>query len=301
MISVRLGAQVVAPFVYLTTAAALASILAYVITLSPVHGASFSLMVTRGAQVVLLVSLVPLARALKLTAAELGFPVGWGALLKQLAAGFGLGTLILSIHVALLLQLGAIKPNPAVVFSVSELVTMLRRVIWVGFLVATMEELIFRGVGLAALCRIGATWSAAGITALYYALLHFVRSDFRPSGAEIEWWSGFAILADGVRRLLHDTPFDCLLALFCVGLFLAAVRLIVPRALALCIGIHAGWVVVIKVARRLTDPDPHAPLAYLVGPYDQIIGYAAAGWISLLLMLILAAARLRDRRFGRRT
>jgi hypothetical protein len=77
------------------------------------------------------------------------------------------------------------------------------------------------------------------------------------------------------------------LALFCAGLFLAAVRLVRLDYLALCVGIHAGWVVVIKLGRRYTNPDPHVPLARLVGPYDQIIGYAAAGWITLLLAALL--------------
>lgn len=281
---------IAAPLVYLAAIAAFAASLAYLISLGPFDGLNFSLLVTRGAQVILLFSLIPLARYLRLTASEIGFPASPRILLMQLASGFAFGVLMLSVHVAMLLRLGAIKPNPEVVFGFSEVFSTTLKVIWLGFLIATMEELIFRGTLLASLRRIGSASSAAGVTAVYYALLHFVKSDLRPSGAEVEWSSGFKILGDGVLHMASEMPVDCLLALFLAGLFLAAVRLIFPRALSLCIGIHAGWVVVIKVARRLTNPDPLAPLAYLVGPYDQIIGYGAAAWIAFLLILLLTVA-----------
>lgn len=289
MILIRLAAQITAPLAYLAVIAVCAALLAYAISLVPYGDLNFSLLVTRGAQFVLLISLLPLARNLRLSAGAVGFPVSLAKLLPQLASGFVCGVLILSLHVALLLGLGAIKPNPDIQVSVAEIASILLKVIWVGFLVATIEELIFRGVSLAALRRMGNSWAAAVVTASYYALLHFVKSDIRPSRADIQWTSGFEILADGAQHMLHDAPIDSLLALFCAGLFLAAVRLVFPRTIALCIGIHAGWVVVIKIARRLTNPDPHAPLAYLVGPYDQIIGYGAAVWISLLLVMLLAA------------
>jgi hypothetical protein len=226
----------------------------------------------------------------------MAFPTSPNALLSQVAAGFVVGVLILGVHVALLLGLGALKPNPEIVVSFSEVVSAFVKVIWVGVLVATIEELIFRGALLAVLSRIGGAWPAVTVTSLYYALLHFVKSDLHPNGADIQWTSGFQIFGDGVRYLINETPVDSLLALFCAGLFLAAVRVIFPRSLGLCVGIHAGWVVVIKVARRLTNPDPHAPLAYLVGPYDQIIGYGAAFWITLLLaLLLMVTSRSRGR------
>lgn len=301
MVLVRLGALIIAPLLYLLAIAALAASLAYAISLGPLDDLSFSLLVTRGAQVLLLISLIPLSRYLAFTALEMGLPKSPKTLFSQIVAGFVLGLLILSLHVALLLSLGAIKLNHATTVGLSEVLTVFANVIWVGLLVGTIEELIFRGALLAGLRRLAGPWPAAAVSSLYYALLHFVKSDLRPAAEGIEWISGFQIFADAVRYLLNETPVDCLLALFCAGLFLAGVRLILPRSLAFCIGIHAGWIVVIKVARRLTDPDPHAPLAYLVGPYDQIIGYGAALWITLLLaLLVFVSSRWRTRADSRR-
>jgi hypothetical protein len=229
----------------------------------------------------------------------LGFPTSIGTGGRQLGIGFLVGLAILTIHVAALLALGAIKPNPGAVFGASEVWHAFLAASWVGFLVAAIEELIFRGMMLSALLRFGHAVSAAVVTAFYYAWLHFLKSELHPGAEEVVWTTGFAVFADGIRYLLAETPIDCLLALFLAGLFLATIRLTVPRSLALCVGIHAGWVVVIKIARRLTDPDPHAAYARLVGPYDQIIGYGAAMWLSVLLLGIAAYAMLKRRRGNR--
>jgi hypothetical protein len=68
------------------------------------------------------------------------------------------------------------------------------------------------------------------------------------------------------------------------GLLLALVR---ERAghIGWCIGLHAGWVLVIQASRRLTDVNDDSPLSFLVGDYDGIIGWLAALWIGLLMAL----------------
>ena len=288
----RLVALLSGPLLYLTVIALLSACTAYAIHLSAPGDLNFSLLVSRGAQVLLLVSLIPLARALRLSLREIGLPDSRTIFLSQFGLGFLLGLFILTVHVLMLLALGAIKPNPEVEVSLFAIQSSFIKALWVGVLVATMEELIFRGMLLACLKRFGPVLGAAWISAFYYASLHFLKSDLRPAAHEVQWYTGFALLADGARHVISDTPFDSWLALFCAGLFLAAVRVIVPQGLGFCIGIHAGWIVVIKLGRRLTNPDPHAPLAHLVGPYDQIIGYGAAGWITLLLLVLLSVARL---------
>lgn len=284
----RLALLTIAPLVCLSAIAALAAILAFGVFQLPAVTLDFSLMVTRGAQVLLLIAIFPAARYLKIGRVDLGFPTLIGTAGRQLGFGFLVGLAILTIHVAALLALGAIKPNPHAVFGASEVWHAFLSASWVGFLVAAIEELIFRGMMLSALLRFGHAVPAAIITAFYYAWLHFLKSDMHPGPDEVEWTSGFAVFADGIHYIFSETPVDCLLALFLAGLFLATIRLVVPRSLALCVGIHAGWVVVIKIARRLTDPDPQAAFARLVGPYDQIIGYGAAMWLSMLLLVMVA-------------
>ena len=74
---------------------------------------------------------------------------------------------------------------------------------------------------------------------------------------------------------------DSFLALAAVGVFLSLIRL-KTGSLAQCIGVHAGWVLVIKVFRKMTDLDPMSPWAFLVGNYDGTIGYLALGYVLML-------------------
>ena len=66
-----------------------------------------------------------------------------------------------------------------------------------------------------------------------------------------------------------------------VGVFLALVREGTGH-IGWCIGLHAGWVFVIQLTRRLTDGNPSSDLAFLTGDYDGIIGWLAMAWIGLL-------------------
>ena len=279
----RFTALLLAPFLYLMITVTVAALLAYGVHLVTLGSLNFSLIVSRGAQIVLLLSLIPLSRALGLQWRDIGLAGNGRQVGKQFLFGLAVGIAILAMHVALMLHLQVFKPNPEISPTMADLSSAVPSALASGLLVATMEELIFRGVMLAALVRLGGWLGAALVTAAYYAILHFVKNDLRPAGADVQWYSGFSILSDGIDYLMTETRLDALLALFCAGLFLAVVRSIRCDGLALCIGIHAGWVLVIKLARRYTNPDPHKPLAFLVSPYDQVIGYGAAGWIMLVL------------------
>lgn len=292
---VRFGMTLLAPLVYLALVASVAALIAYGIHLVTFGTLNFSLVVSRGAQVVLLLTLIPLSRALGLAWHDIGLPRLGAAFWRQLLAGLGIGIAILSLHVLVMLHWHVFKPTPDVRPTLGDLSTAVPAALGSGLLVAGMEELIFRGVMLAVLARYGRPAFAVAVTAAYYAILHFVKNDLRPAGADVHWHSGFAILADGIDYLSTQTQIDALLALFAAGLFLATIRLIRADTLPLCIGIHAGWVLVIKLARRYTNPDPHLPLSFLVSPYDQIIGYAAAGWITLPLAVAVYLAWRRRR------
>jgi membrane protease YdiL (CAAX protease family) len=83
---------------------------------------------------------------------------------------------------------------------------------------------------------------------------------------------------------------DSMVALFCVGVFLALVRERTGQ-IGWCIGLHAGWIFVIQVTRRVTDGNAESNVACLVGEYDGTIGWLAALWIGLLAVGYWALAR----------
>ena len=110
--------------------------------------------------------------------------------------------------------------------------------------------------------------------------MHFLRPPETDAGMTVDWSSGL--------RMLYDTFFDggplmldSFVSLLAVGLFLGVVRERTGN-IALCLGLHAGWIFVIKIAKHLTDSVVESPLHFLIGPYDKITGWLAAGWILLL-------------------
>jgi LPXTG-motif cell wall-anchored protein len=52
------------------------------------------------------------------------------------------------------------------------------------------------------------------------------------------------------------------------------------------VGLHAGWVFIIKFSKTLTDAAPPGAWSFLVGSYDGYTGYLAAGWMGILSLLL---------------
>jgi membrane protease YdiL (CAAX protease family) len=92
---------------------------------------------------------------------------------------------------------------------------------------------------------------------------------------------------------------DSMAALFVAGLFLALVRERTGH-IGGCVGLHAGWVLVIQVTRQVTDGDPDSELSFLVGVYDGTIGWLATAWIGALATLYWIWSSPANRRQGPR-
>ena len=69
---------------------------------------------------------------------------------------------------------------------------------------------------------------------------------------------------------------------FAVGALLAAVRA-ASGNIAACIGLHAGWVWVMLVARALSVPVTDRPLSFLLSDFDGFVG-----WLVLLWTIVIA-------------
>ncbi len=65
------------------------------------------------------------------------------------------------------------------------------------------------------------------------------------------------------------------------GFFLALIRHRTGR-IAECIGIHAGWVMVIQIFRKLTYPNTENSWTFVVGSFDGVIGLLAGVWFTAL-------------------
>ncbi|AHF05090.1 abortive infection protein [Marichromatium purpuratum 984] len=238
----------------------------------------------RLAQVFILLGLWPLLIALRLdTRAALGLDHPAARLRRTVWQGWVLGVAILLTLALALLGLGIRIPDPTPPGWAALASRALQALIG-GLLIGLLEEAFFRGALYAAIRRDNGVRSAVLWSAGLYAVLHFMKPGELPPGMALDaaglWYMFSHVFID----LFQWHHLDSMVALFMVGVFLALVR---ERSghIGWCIGLHAGWVLVIQVTRQLTDGDPGAPLAFLAGDYDGTIGWLAAAWIGLLAAL----------------
>ena len=201
--------------------------------------------------------------------------IGWG---------LGYGVVILAVLVAGLLLTGARHFDPEG-FAAGRLLQVALAGVISGLLVGVIEEAFFRGMMHTGMRRTLAFWPTALLTSTFYAAVHFMRPAELPAGAELDVAASLEMLGLGLANLgdvarIHDS----LLALLLAGLLLAMVRERTGGILW-CIGIHAGWVAVIKVSKYLTDSGGPGGASFWIGEYDRITGWLAAIWL-----LALAAA-----------
>lgn len=235
----------------------------------------------RLAQVFILLGLWPMLRVTRLAdRTSLGYGVPRPEFLRGVARGWELGVIVLLLLVAaeLILEIRIPESDMPAARSIAARVV---QALVAGLLIATLEETFFRGALFSAIRRRGGLVSAAAWSAMLYAMLHVMKPGVLPDAVLFDWATAWQMFAGVFVDTFQWRHLDTVLALSAVGVFLALVRERTGH-IGWCIGLHAGWVFVIQVARRLTDANPDAAWALLAGDYDGIIGWLAAAWIGLL-------------------
>lgn len=273
------------PLLYLLIAAALAALLAYPVFVLSGSGdiSLYRTLVSRGGQALLIVGVYPLMKWLGLSWETFGwsrrFPGQW-------LTGFALGITMLGLLVLALVGMEVrafVWPG----LTPLELFALLGKVLVVGFGVALLEESIFRGALLGIVWHLSGPVRAVLVSSLLFAALHFIGTKWSTDLALIGWDTGFRMALDGFSHLPLAPP-DAFLGLFVAGLMLGSLRILIPASLGLCMGLHAGWVFIIKLAKALTLLNPQSPYLYLVSGYDYFVGYLSSAWLMVLLLMFLA-------------
>jgi uncharacterized protein len=160
-----------------------------------------------------------------------------------------------------------------------------------GFSVALLEETVFRGFLHTAIERESGPWAAVLLTAPLFAVLHFVAK-VRIPAEQVGWGSGFDLLVRsfaplGSPALVADT----FLSWLTVGLILSLTRVLTGN-LAVAIGLHAGWVIVLRMLQEGTMSGSSPAYAAWVGRFDGLLGYWLLPWgIALAAALWVTRAR----------
>ncbi|WP_428609274.1 lysostaphin resistance A-like protein [Sedimenticola sp.] len=215
----------------------------------------------------------------------LGYGLPKMEFLRELLKGWFSGLAILLLLSAALILFGVRTLNwPAEGWQPILLRTVLVALIG-GLLIGFIEETFFRGGLFGAIRRQHGFVSAMLLSSLFYAGLHFISPMPLTGDTADTWYSGLQILSGAFSELVEWGTFDSFLALFGLGAFFAVVRERTGN-IAYCIGLHAGFVFVIKVVRKFTDLNPDSDFSFMVGSYDGMIGYLSAAGLLIHTLIV---------------
>lgn len=168
-----------------------------------------------------------------------------------------------------------------------------------GLAVGFVEETFFRGLVQGAVVReMRRPLAGIALVSVLYAAMHFLERVRIPPD-EVGWTSGFTLLASTVTGFADPARIgDSFLALVVVGLLLGLVTCW-TGSIALAVGLHAGWVWVMRTTVGMTTLNPDAPLAWLVNAKDGYTGWLVVG-AALAFLAVAVALRARLRALGGR-
>lgn len=262
-----------------------------------VQGMPFHRYLSRSLQISAIILLFPLLRSLRIRSlGEFGLirnPRPW----RDLGTGIASGLLCMALLLSILPLSGAFVANEGWFHA---LLRSLPRILVTAVAVSVLEEFLFRGVLLGFLRRITIPPVAVTVSAILFAVVHFLNLPHGSGAAlPVHWWSGLAALA-AAGSALPSFPMLALafMTLFIAGLILGWLTLR-TGSLHAAVGLHAvfilGQQLFNKAASfRLVPPDALMPF---IGP-SQCSGAVPVGLVPLAALLLgglLAAVLLRKR------
>lgn len=155
-----------------------------------------------------------------------------------------------------------------------------------ALVVALLEETFLRGILFRSLARPLTTWPAAILTSLIFAAIHFIGPNpahFAIPNITSQIFPVFSSIFS--QMLTHDHFYLRFLNLALVGLTLCAWTNL-TKTIWFPIGLHAGWVWIMKLNGYLTEDTQGLLAAWLGRRSDMTDSWL--GTIAILLTLIIA-------------
>jgi uncharacterized protein len=220
--------------------------------------------------------------------------LGYGLLRRRFLAVSvlwgGLGIITGALGAAFLLAAHLRVPSQAAL-SVSGVLHLLLVALSSGIAVALIEETVMRGAMHTAIARESGELAAVLLTAPLFAVLHFFARVHIPAD-QVHWTSGFDLLARSFAPLGSPVlVLDAFLAWLAVGLLLSYTRVLTGN-IAASIGLHAGWVVVLRVLMDATAPGDGGAFSGWVGAFDGLLGYWILPWSAAIALALWLSRRL---------
>jgi len=288
------------PLLILLAFAALSAILSYIILMVAGDILTMRKMVSKGAQIFLLLSIFQFRKYLRLSWAEIGFAPK-AIFLKQLGWGLGLGLITLAPVMITLYYFDISVIDQTRLWTMDKVTIRSALALLLALLISIAEEPLFTGLLLASFRQKMSDRLAVILTASYYASFHFIKTKTDIPYQDLDITSGFKLMAEAFSNILNPDIISALIALFIVGVFLATIRTQVASSIGICIGCHTAWVWQIKMGKDFFNINPKSDYYYLVSSYyDGVVGPLVSIWLSLLIAGYFIRCAVKLRPSGRR-
>ncbi|MCM8534681.1 MAG: CPBP family intramembrane metalloprotease [Lentisphaeraceae bacterium] len=233
----------------------------------------FGKVANRGYMLVALLGFYPVWKGLKCNSkTDLGFDISKKGFYQEFRSGLIFGFFSLILLGILIVSLG-IRPfeNDA---TISMVIKAFFTVLPGAIILAFIEEIFFRGVLLNSMSRSLNAVKAILLTSFIFATIHFLRNKTDGVIVDPNWFSGFTYLKTTFVNYSDPKFIGSWLTLFSCSVFLSFLSLHHGN-IARCVGVHAGWVLILGVVKKITDDDKNSPLDWMIGSYDKVTGYLA--------------------------
>jgi hypothetical protein len=253
---------------------------------------AFHRVASRVAMLLLIAELVWVCRHLGVTRKrDFGYGLPWRRFLKISFAWGAIGMVTAGVGAWFLVSTHLRVVSPGFVPTAWNLARIFMIGVSSGIAVALIEETVMRGAMHTAIERESGPWAAALLTAPLFAVVHFFAKA-RIAPEDIGWGSGFDLLLRSFSPLAQPSlVFDSFLSWLIVGLILSLTRVLTGN-IAVAIGLHAGWVVVLRMLQEGTTTGQVAATSMWVGRFDGLLGYWLVPWgICVAAALWLTRAR----------
>jgi len=261
----------------------LGAVLAYPLKLllDPVLGLAFRKYLTYATLISgLIISGVYLQLYNLLSIKAFGFDGITDKFLSSMLNGIVFGIILMLMIEVLLFLLGIHELDSTRSITINSISLLLVKGLIAGLLIGLIEESIFRGALFSGLYKQTGAVITVFFTSLIYSTVHFIRYRDLPPDIDIGWLTGITMMPEAFRRFHQWSILDYFLTLFIFGVLLGLLRL-KHKNIATCIGVHAGIVMLIKIADYFTNRTHNSDFDYLVSQYN-----ATFGWISFIVMLL---------------
>jgi membrane protease YdiL (CAAX protease family) len=219
-----------------------------------------------------------LCRRLNLTRArDFGYGLPWRRFLRVSCTWGAIGVVTAAVGAAFLLSTHLRVLSPGFTPTLLNFARIFLIGLGSGVAVALLEETVIRGAMHTAIERESGPWTAALLTAPLFAVLHFFAK-VRIAPEEVGWGSGFDLLSRSFSPLAQPgLVFDSFLSWLIVGLILSLTRVLTGN-IAMAIGLHAGWVVVLRMLQEGSNSGAAPRYSFWVGRFDGLLGYWLLPW-----------------------